>query len=371
MLDYLKNFENYPVIITITLSILGVVGFFIKRWFFKDHPQYTADIKIDQGETKTHAYNFNLNEKERGFIDFIVKQRGITNFAYFCDIPSDSYAILHFSFRVSNNEKSTTAAKNVQIRLEYPAENIVDEKSLLEFKGSVAFIELKSSYTKNPERDYFQNRELNVVGDKAQVCFNISLLRPGEKIIMYEIFKIKNTIGDKTNHPIITTPSFRPEETIKELLKIDNFLDYFKIKIFIYAENCATKKKEYDIYCFRGTNEEDAAKTLKNLTGIFWKTKDIYLSGIVPFLKIRTLTLVKQGGLIWIPPFSSSFNFEYISEPIEVYIPSLKKEREKIYFCICPEELPKDLVIFRYAFVTEKIIKKFFSFGNKNFKNKD
>lgn len=329
MLDYLKVVENYPVIVGIALSIFSVAAFFIKRWFLKDRPRYSANMRISLGMMNVQA-NLDDTKEGVGVAKSIMKLQGdVDSFVYFCDIPNDSYAFLCFFYGISNEGESISAAKNVKVLLEYPAENVVAEDSILNFKESVAL--LKPVFdTKRAGTGYFQSREVVIVGDTAHVSYDIPLVRPGEKFIIPELFKIKNIINDRTNHPIHVS-SLRPIEVIEKLLKIGNYLDYFKVKIFVRAENSKQKKRDLSIYCFHGSTSKNISSTVQGMQHIIWTTTKIYYVWSPPLFRgIKFFMPVKPWNFVWLPPIGS---LELRSELVEIIIPHLKElVIGKVYF---------------------------------------
>lgn len=326
---FFKGIENHSVLVAVTISVLGIVAFFIKRWFLGDKTKYPASVRIGFGYMDGEA-SLDDTYKEVEFAKGILKRKGdVDSFAYFCDVPDGSYAFFCFFYGISNEEKSSAAAKNVNVLLECPAENVVTEENLLDFTELVVLAKLASD-AKHSEVNYFKSREVMIVGDMATISYDIPLVRPGEKIMIGEVFKIKNAISNRANHPMHAS-AVRPMEVVENLLKIGNFIDYFKVKIYVSSENTKREKGRADIYCFHGSTPENISRTMQAMSQFVWITKKIYCVWSPPLFKsLKILIPVKRGHWFWVPPIGS---LELFSEPIEIIIPHFEEKlKGKFYF---------------------------------------
>ena len=136
---FLKGIESHAVLVSVVsagvLSLLGVVAFFIKRYLLKDRAEQDADIQINIGSIYNHEASIAEYDKETAaHVRNFLQGGALTSFAYFCDIPESSYAVLGFFYGIQNSEKSISAAKKIHLLLEYPSKNLVSEDRFFNFK---------------------------------------------------------------------------------------------------------------------------------------------------------------------------------------------------------------------------------------------
>jgi hypothetical protein len=216
--------------------------------------------------------------------------------------------------------------------------------------------------TKHGGANYFKSREVTVIGDTASVSYDVPLVRPGEKIMISEVFKIKKTVSNRASHPMDVS-AFRPIEVVEKLLKIKNFVDYFKVKIYVSSGNAKQEKREADIYCFHGSMPENISRTLEAITPVVQITKKTYCVWSPPLFKNLKIPIpIKFGRWMLLPPIGS---LDVHSELIEIIIPHLEENlRGKLYLESNPLISKREWVSFAYPQTT--MFKKYVQhFGKK------
>jgi hypothetical protein len=356
---FLKTIENHPVLVSIIITAISAIYFaikFVKQYFLKNKIEYPASIKIRLGMMNVEASLGTTDDRDKEDIErakSILKIKGhVESYAYFCDVPDDSYIFVNFFYGISNEENATAAAKGVSILLEYPKENIIVEDTVLNFKDEHVVLmqpplDIKFGNSKYGAGKYYKSRQVVFAGEKAIVSYEIPFIRPGEGIMINEGFKIRKSVGNRADRPLIES-GVRPTEVIEKLLEIKNFIDYFKVKIYVSSENSKREKTEANIYCFQGTSSENIPSTIQAIDRIFLTSNNkIFCVWNPPLFKsVKVAIPGKIGGWIWLPPIGS---VGFYSELIEVIIPHLEKKLDgRIYFENDPFKAERDWVSFTY-----------------------
>ena len=338
--NIIESIETHPVLISIIFFILGIAGFFLRRWLFSDMRQYSSSISIRPGLVNAAT---SLEEAAEAEIE-IVKKRQLNTFIYFLNVPDNTYSLLCFSYRITNSEKSTSAAKNIGIFLQYPVENLISDESILDFGKGKALI----SFHKNEHLDnntFYNTRIVSSLNGMAHVAYNIPSLRIGETIILGEAFKVYHNTNNRSQQNTVDSET-SPKSKIKKLTQIDNFMDYFRPHITITSENAAKQTKHFDIYCFKGSSKYVIKNTLGAATDSISENIKMYcLWRPFYFRGIKLLIPIRPGRLSFVPPTGTVL---FSSDLMELIVPKLRKHPGgKVYLEIDPSKSERQWTSFR------------------------
>ncbi|HEY0003843.1 MAG TPA: hypothetical protein VGB17_03450 [Pyrinomonadaceae bacterium] len=136
------------------------------------------------------------------------------------------------------------AIKNVRIMLEYNQAYLIDNpmlEEIVQFEPSIIKTDLRAkeikvmvpSMTKDEVKKHLEQREVAVIGDQAQVVYEIPLLRKGEKLVCQDFILLP---GLKKPDPFQNHPGGF-QNILKLMQKMRNLNDYFLVNIWIHAEN--------------------------------------------------------------------------------------------------------------------------------------
>lgn len=178
MIDFLfKNIENHPVLVTVVIFALGIIGFFIRRWFFKENSN--ASIKaggniiaggdIVTGNKSVVSYREEQEEKNiRNFERFVEneewKKEFIDNKEVWICQKDNTYQIEIGQEGRDFKEEWTQVYPDKQHTTLYPVYLKIGgvqikQISFIFLDGGRIFVPLPKIITENDSRFFIWNRE--------------------------------------------------------------------------------------------------------------------------------------------------------------------------------------------------------------------
>lgn len=240
-----------------------------------------------------------------------IKKATISTLIYGADICEGSEIMFACPYLLMNNSKLPIS--NITLQLEYTSRYAVENK------GDRAIIEGTDYgvvFGIPHVEDY--RREVQVIHTEAQIRYTLSVLRPGEKIVIADGMRFKTSSHNKKQSD--NWGQIMGAAIIKELKKINKLRDFCVVDVFLYSESCPPVSRRIKLFWF-GTNSD---KELASLTGraalAFWGGKwpkpGLYFNPC-PWKKL----FVEEYGELVTPKLErisiSKDRFFYLENPVE------------------------------------------------------
>ena len=183
--------------------------------------------------------------------------------------------IVYLPFCFKNPGRETV--RNVRVSLEYPSDYLITNtvfESLADFKPTIVpdigkadhVGLLKPQFTPEQLQEMLKVREVVEFDGRAQVTFEIPLIRPGEWLIMYELLRLPGLGPHSIEKLGFGSPGFN--HVLDQMRKIPSVLDYLVVNLFVYAEN--HKRLNRKVSVIRFTSEADADRDMLKVGNTFW-----------------------------------------------------------------------------------------------------
>jgi hypothetical protein len=204
---------------------------------------------------------------------------------YLLDVPKNAYAIPYFAFRLTNDGRR--AIKNVRVQLEFPTNYLLSDNTVLKFEDFAAVLR-KPKEAPDPV-----HRIATVLEGVARVSFELPILRPGESFGTVEPLKFT---GPELEQAAQSSEFswFRPAALHQRLRRIPDFIDMFRLRLFVFCEDREPIKRSVDVYAFEHHGAVEPAEVLGPLEDAIWidaapKSGDIYFSPWSPLKLTREM----------------------------------------------------------------------------------
>lgn len=153
--------------------------------------------------------------------------------------------LAHFIYGIEN--PSTDAVKDVRITLEYSSGYFIENKLLASIAklepavvgpietGAETVAVVRRSLDDAKIADVLKERTAVVIGGRAQVSFNIPVVRPGECLLLHDIL-----LFDKRRIEGVTNLGFGGdgfERIVSRMRQVGSLKNYLVMNVFVHAEN--------------------------------------------------------------------------------------------------------------------------------------
>ena len=175
------------------------------------------------------------------------RKRPVSIIAYSADDTGSFPVIIPMIYSLENRGKE--ALRNLRLLIEYNKSFVMDNellRSVTKFEPAVLSVKkdhlvVMRGATDEEIRKISERREVQVFGDRAQVSYEISLIRPGESIVLCDTLMLQPRqicgldglgFGDKGFANIL-----------EQLRKIEGLHNFFVLNVWMFAENHEKKKQ--------------------------------------------------------------------------------------------------------------------------------
>jgi len=264
----IELFKSSLVIISTIVGIMAGVLFilltFWKNPFVKPKLYFKFGLPVD-----TLKNDFTKKQIK------LIKQKNISLIAFFPQEKSSKTHIGTMFFSVQNQGKEPL--KNIGIMLEYSSDFLVDNKlfkSLIcfeptrqEINKKIVVARMNPFLTNEEIKKLIELRNVNICpGGRAQVYYNIPVVRPGEEFVLYDILAFRKGVIARFESLGISDNGFSHIE--KLIRKIDGIDNYLIMNAWIYSENYAKQNKKISI--IRLVNRANFNEVLNDFTKALW-----------------------------------------------------------------------------------------------------
>jgi hypothetical protein len=161
--------------------------------------------------------------------------------------------------------------------LEYKQKYLINNQllsSILQFEPAIirpqnepntAYL-LKSRLEPEDIKRIIELREVSEFAGRAQVVYDVPIIRPGEKIILYDFLLLKGSGPDNFEGMGFGNGGF--QSILARLRKIKTLKDYFAINVWTLAENHDKRNSKFAVARFSNGPEFD--EDLKSFGMTFW-----------------------------------------------------------------------------------------------------
>jgi len=232
MIELLKSLLGLiSVVLGIIVASLTILLVIRKKQFAK--PELSFSFKLPSGSVSDEPPKY-LRNLPISFIAIIPQER--------CSEPFVGWLL----FLISNKGKE--ALRNVRIVLEYDKRFMIENrlmKSLCSFKPTIQKIEnqkgklsatiVKSRLTSQEIKKYIDGRDVSMVRDRAQIAYNITLVRPGEDLVCCDPLLFRKGLITGIDSLGFGDDGFA--HIVKRIHDITTIQNFLVINAWAYAEN--------------------------------------------------------------------------------------------------------------------------------------
>jgi len=204
---------------------------------------------------------------------------------------------------LSLENRGKEALKNVRLMLEYKTQYLVNNE-LLRAVSQIEPTAFKSRY--EPKKALFleslsdedmkkiiERREVSTFGKGAQMSYEVPIIRPGERIIFYDLFLLRGRGPDDFKGLSSGEGGF--QNILPALRKIKTLEDYFVVDILTFAENHEKIHSKLSVLRFSSGTKPDTALLTPFIKALWfgeWPRPGLYFDDRVSLWVLRKLNRV-------------------------------------------------------------------------------
>ncbi len=169
------------------------------------------------------------------------------------------------------------AIKSVRISFEYDSQYLIDNKtfvSLAEFEpasiphssDSKKATLISSQITQEEMKNLIQERHVDVVNGRAQVAFELPIIRSGEGLIVYDRLLLPGSGPSGIEKLGFGSEGFK--HIAERLKSVKGLLNYLVVNVFVYAENHQNLNSKVSILRF--SSEKDLTAGMVGFVDSLW-----------------------------------------------------------------------------------------------------
>lgn len=251
--------------IYVTAAVIGIVGGLLAIFLFIRHRQFSRP---------SLQVSFGLREPPDD-VPKKLRKRPVTVFviAPKRELRKPLRVFLFFALKNPGRE----AIRNVRVSFEYGEQYLISNKLLKslanfqptivpELSDSESAAVLSSALSKEDIKTIQRDRKVSIFGTRAQVSWDVPIVRPGEGLILYDFLLLSGGGADDIQKLGFGQGGF--SRVVALIGKIKGLLDYFVVNTFVFAEN--HENLNLKISVLRFASEEDTSEGLRKFSEALW-----------------------------------------------------------------------------------------------------
>lgn len=260
--------NSVNIIISILATVVGIVGgvlgiYLIVRKGQMDRP----DLKLNVG----------LAGQQPG--DIPKKFRNIPpSIVVISPMQGTTDPLIAFLF-VKLENRGKESVKNVRLSLRYKERYHVDNhlmESISQFEPAVVrtpripdkALLIQSRMRREEVRKSLEQRQVSVFGGIAQISCEIPIIRPGEKVIFYDLLKLQGTGPDDFQDGMTGGGGF--QNVLTRIREIKSLKDFFVADIDVFAENHRSMSSRVSVLRFASEADQEGERAIEKFLEALW-----------------------------------------------------------------------------------------------------